>query len=118
MYIEENDRVILLTSPAQRAVESTKILEKIFGVGSEEHGVLWSDPKHDYDLNRAYSLIRKREDQAEVLVLVTHLEYVEHLPDFCSLKTMKKCLNSYEISKGQAFVIDCEKETLEHVIPE
>jgi len=108
--------VKVLTSPADRARESAEIICSVLGVGEcEQHEVLWSDEDHLEDYDKAFDLIKDQAEDSDILILVTHFEYADHLPEYFAQEVLKKKINSWKIKKGEAFVLDCEKATLTHI---
>lgn len=110
-------KVMILTSTADRARESAEILGSAFGVGFEEHEILWSESSYPEDLPGTLKLVRSRKDNADVLVLVTHYEYVEKFPSYFARNELGTPMSSGLIEKGEAWVIDCFQKTLTHVRP-
>lgn len=49
--------------------------------------------------------------------MVTHLEYVESFPAYWCKHALGVKLRSYEIKKGEAWVIDCEGKRVMHLCP-
>jgi phosphohistidine phosphatase SixA len=110
------ESIAILSSVATRAVDSAKILGKAFGVPFEEHDVLWSENRHPENLQEALELVRSKKDCADVLVLVTHLEYVYLFPNHFGKEELG--VTSFprrEIGKGTAWDIDCEAKTISWV---
>ncbi|MBI4118720.1 MAG: histidine phosphatase family protein [Parcubacteria group bacterium] len=107
--------VLVLTSPAVRARQSAEIISSTFGVGFEEHDILWSDESRTENLLGTLELVRSRKDGAEVIILVTHYEYVERFPEYIAREELGTELRSRVIGKGQAWVLDCLQKTLTHV---
>lgn len=109
--------VMILTSTVDRARESAEILSSAFGVGFEEHEILWSENSHPEDLPGTLELVRSRKDNADVLVLVTHYEYVKEFPSYFAREELGTSMHSGLIEKGEAWVLDCLQKTLTHVRP-
>ena len=108
--------VLILSSTAVRARESAKILAKAFGGGIiEDYEVLWSESRHPEDLPAALALVKSRQDLADVIILVTHLEYTELLPAYFCRMVLDIHRPSQSLRNGRAWVIDCELKTLELV---
>lgn len=107
--------LLILTSNQDRARQSAEILGSAFNVGFEEYEILWSEGKHPEDLPGALELIRSRKNDAEVIVLVTHYEYVEDFPRYFGKNELGVELRSHLIDKGQAWVIDCQQKTIKHI---
>lgn len=97
--------VMILTSTVDRARESAEILGSAFGVGFEEHEILWSENSHPEDLPGTLELVRSRKDNADVLVLVTHYEYVEEFPSYFAREELGTSMHSRLIENGEAWVI-------------
>lgn len=109
-------RVVILSSVAARAVDSAEILGKTFGVEFEQHDVLWSENRHRENLPKALELVRSKKDDADILVLVTHLEYVERFPSYFGEEELgNPSFPHREISKGTAWDIDCNQKTITQV---
>jgi len=60
-------------------------------------------------------LISNHPNQADVVVLVTHLEYADGFPWFSADKVFGKALPTEEISYGGAWLIDCEQKILKNI---
>jgi phosphohistidine phosphatase SixA len=76
------DRIIL-TSTAPRALQSAAILKEQLGAQVEESEVLWRDNYHfDDRLEEIDEMIQEAGTRADAVVVVTHLDNVEELPDF------------------------------------
>lgn len=107
----------ILTSTADRARESGEILSGIFQAEIEQHEVLWSESRHPENLAEALQLVRAKFNEVDVLILTTHYEYVERFPGYFFRKELNMNLRSYLIEKGEAWLIDCEAKTLQHIEP-
>lgn len=109
------DSVVILTSIADRARESAEILSSFFGVEYEQHEILWSGNGHLEDFDGTLNLIRSNSSKGDILILVTHYEYVEYFPSYFAEKELDTKLRSRLIGKGEAWVVDCKEKTLTHV---
>jgi phosphohistidine phosphatase SixA len=113
--------VDMKSSTAKRAQQSSDILAEILGIGYELFGFLWSgadSPRaNKFDLVAVSKLIL--ESEADVVILVTHLEYSEVIPTFWARKHLGgvQGFPSRETAKGEAWVIDCEKKTCKKMAP-
>ena len=111
----------MLSSSARRAKESAEILSAKLNLTFELVDLLWSGPDDkvdggDPDFRAVLDLISKHPNQAEVVVLITHFEYVENFPRFLGRNHLGGvCLPIREIPKGTAWLIDCEQKTMFHV---
>ena len=75
------DRALMLHSTKARAVQSAEALNTQLKLEKEAHATLvsggdWLDEK------AALDFVRKHKDRADVLILVTHMEYGERLPSY------------------------------------
>lgn len=101
-------KVLLLSSPAPRASQSAQIISEKLCVPVEEHEILWSDNDHCEDFDGLLQIVTKRRAEAEIMILVTHLEYAEGFPDYFASKELGLKNNEAPIpSKGEACLIDC-----------
>ncbi|HOX41057.1 MAG TPA: hypothetical protein PK263_02590 [bacterium] len=107
-------QVRFLSSTALRAKESTeRLIEKCGAeIPATFHELLWSESGHPENLPGALDLIKSECDGADVVVLVTHLEYAEQFPNFFCRKELGMPYRYTETEKGQAWVVDCEQRTL------
>ena len=99
--------VVILSSTAPRAADSAAILGEALRVEVELHDILWSDNSHPEDISGAFELVRSCSSRADVVVLVTHLEYTRDLSRHFAEKEWGVSLPLSEIKKGQARVLDC-----------
>lgn len=111
-YIKDDMSVIVLASPAERTHESAEIIGKVFDVELEIHDDLLSDGlNHPMNLDRLYKHV-KSMDKADIIILVTHFDYVADFPNYFSKMEWGIRLPSTEIGKGEAWVVDCIQKTL------
>lgn len=97
----------LLTSTAPRARDSAEVLADGLSLDYEEHSLLWSDDEHYVDIAAALDLIeRKGAEGYQVVILVTHLEYVEDLPPAFLAERFGGRSRLPAPSRGEALVID------------
>lgn len=109
----------LLSSTAKRASQSAALLGSHLNTTPEEHGVLGSDGDYGVDMEQTLALIQG-QNGADVLVVVTHLEYVEKFPQHFAEKGLginPRLFPYREIPKGTAWVIDCEQKTCTYLEP-
>lgn len=109
--------VVVLTSTAGRAVHSAEIVSEYLGVDAQPHAILWSDDEHVDDIPGAYDLILSYIDHADVIVVVTHYEYVMDLPEYFANRQLDCNLESRVIEKGHAWDLNCKVPSLELVCP-
>lgn len=109
-------RVGLLASTTIRTRESAGIIGRIIGVEPQVHEVLRSENMHPEDLPKALELVRSKKDNFDVLILVTHLEYVERFPCYFAQEELGGAVfPQQEVAKGEAWDIDCEQKTCTHI---
>lgn len=112
--------LLILSSSAPRASDSAKIIAERLRVPFEEHDVLWSGATgkvrgYDEDYARALEMILSHSNQADTVILVTHLEYTEDFPHFFGRKCLGVAFPMVEINKGTAYLIDCVGKTIVHI---
>lgn len=110
-----DETVLILSSIAVRAVESAEIIAAALGVEFEKFELLWSESMHPEDFPGAYKLIQERKEGADVLIVVTHLEYANYFPShFARMEWGSEKYIDIEddVEKGEAVIIDCIKQTL------
>lgn len=115
--IIDGGTVLILSSTAARARESAEILAKSFGVTFEEHQILLSGGGRREDLLGALALVRARMDLADVLILVTHMEYADRFPEYFAKEVLGVSISFPEVERGEAVVIDCLPPTMIHIKP-
>jgi phosphohistidine phosphatase SixA len=107
--------VVVIASPALRALESAEIIGQAFNAKIEQQPKLCSDELTSADMRWLLELVRAKQDEADVIILLTHFEYVGKFPGYFARKTAGFEVRSWEIEKGGAWVIDCKKKKLDHV---
>lgn len=110
--LKQDLTAIILCSSAPRAEQSAKIIADNLGIQSVTHPILWSDNSHRMNCEEVYKLVKEASEKAEVVILVTHLEYSDTFPmHFASVEGWNKSAGFGETEKGQAWVLDCENQT-------
>jgi phosphohistidine phosphatase SixA len=105
--------VLILSSEATRARESAEILGNILGVGFEENPILGTDYDYRERMGDTLDLVLSKKDGADVVILVTHLEFTEEFPPYFGMSQLGvRNFPSREIRKAQAWDIDCEQKTI------
>ncbi|KKT26439.1 MAG: Protein containing Phosphoglycerate mutase // Nucleotidyltransferase [Parcubacteria group bacterium GW2011_GWA2_43_9b] len=110
----DGNRALLLSSTAKRASQSAQVIAESLGVPFEEHEILWADYMHSEDTKGLMALIDKRKDEAEIIILVTHLAYVDRFPlrfarDVLAIPVPDAGHAPIPLS-GEAVAIDCLKK--------
>lgn len=104
--------VRILSSSAPRAKDAATILSQAFEVDSfEAEELWWSHSCEPGSLPYALARIRECAPSADVLVVVTHREYVDHLPERFGREELGVDLPPVNANKGEAVVIDCEQRS-------
>lgn len=108
---------VILSSTAPRALDSAAVLaEALGGIPVEQHPLLWSDNRHREDVPAALKLLASAGDQANSILVVTHLEYTEELPArFSQERQWPIPLRYSEIRKGCAVLLDCVGKTAQYL---
>jgi phosphohistidine phosphatase SixA len=107
--------VIVLSSKEDRVKDSAQVFADVFGVSFEGHELLSEDASRESVCEKVLELVRSRQDGCEVLILVTHLELMEHFPAYFGKVALGCELYDFVLDFGTACVIDCEAKTLTHV---
>lgn len=109
----EGKSVLILSSTTSRAQESSIILSQRFNAPIEAFDVLWSESSHPENMDGALQLIDEHADKADVLLVVTHYEYVKDFPAHYGRNRLGVTFPSKLIDKGRAWVIDIEKKQIQ-----
>lgn len=110
-----DESILLMTSTALRASDSAKVVSEILKIDYKEYKTLWSDKNHKENHEALLELIKSKQNEAETIILVTHYEYVEEFPAYFASKELDIEWSDKLIGKGEAWVIDCQAKTREHV---
>ncbi len=106
-------KAAILSSTAHCAHESAAIIAERIGCDFEKHEILWSERDHPDNFPGTLDLIRPYLDDTDVLIMVTHYEYVEDFPRYFAKEQLQADIYSHLISKGMMWVLDwSEKPTL------
>ncbi len=117
--IISGDSIMIFTSTAERAHQSAEILGKIFGVKNQLCEFLHSDCEHKEDHQKVLELVCTHKDSADVVILVTHLEYGENFPLYFAMREFGEVhFSGFGIKQGQAWVIDCQAKDMTLVAPD
>lgn len=109
-----DDRMYLISSTAQRALDSANVILEGFMTGFSPEELFWSDNGHPQNYQAAFDRIVKiGSEKFNVLVIVTHLEYCNYLPHMIAEKIMGIKAPSIKIEKGQCCMIDFKTKTIE-----
>lgn len=106
---------LILSSPAFKAAESALILSDVLNVAIVMHDDLFSECQGDMNLDRALAFVRGKSDQADVLIVVTHIEYTDYLPAHFFKKEWDMKAPYMHLEKGEGAVIDYASKSLTKV---
>ena len=120
--ILDGESAYIMTSTAPRALDSARLLKEYVNLnGYEELPYLWSgndapEGKYDDKPENITEMIIERSNKAKGLILVSHLEIVEQLPNY--LIEYEFMFDGYvpEMRKGKAIHFDLDKRKYE-IIP-
>ena len=105
--------VRVLSSPVPWANESAERIANAFGVVLEEVEVLSSSSFTKRGWKPALDLVQFHQNQVDLLILVTHLNYTETIVAQFGREVLgvKLSLRGY-LENGGAWVVDCERKEL------
>jgi phosphohistidine phosphatase SixA len=115
-YVSNEKNVLLISSSAPRAEDSVKILAKELNLPYETHESFWSDNDHDDNCFQALALIKQRAKEngnADTIILVTHKEYTDNLPEYILNDVNKYFRVRDSLDKGEMLLLDFENERSE-----
>ncbi len=114
-FIHHGSSLAILTSTAPRATESAEIIGSIFKTNYKQYELLWSEQFQPPDMKGTLKLVRSEEKHCDVLILVTHYEYVIDFPIFFANTVLKVEFRPIDIKKGEALIIDCQQKTITRI---
>lgn len=116
--IIEDRMICILSSEADRAIESAEILRNNLGLNAiERHELLWSESGRRPDYEKAKALVKQMLLTSDIVILVTHLEYTNGFSRYFIDETIGKTLGSFELQKGQARITSIDGATDYVIIP-
>ncbi|MDO8509587.1 MAG: hypothetical protein Q7S24_00410 [bacterium] len=104
-------RVIVLASTATRASASGDVMADVMGCAIEYHELLWPDNEHGEDPLKVIDLIKRKADDFDMVIIVTHLEYTDCLPQDVGRMLGGMMVPYSLISKGHAWIFDTVDKT-------
>ncbi len=107
--------MLMLSSTAPRAIDSANAVGKVLQINHEEHEILWDDNSHWGSLADSIKLIDSKKGLADVVVVVTHLEFTEEIPDHFANEVLNTSSFIHTVGKGEAWEIDFEEPTATHI---
>lgn len=111
------DSITLLSSTADRAVQSAEIMGRMFGVENHPYDSLNTEYV-PYDGDQILRLVVEH-DKAETVIIVAHLEVCACFPiRFSSELGVNLDTQECSVRMGKAWLIDCEQRTIELIAPE
>ena len=111
-HLAGEENILLVSSKAERAEDSMKVLAQALGLSYQTHDYFWSDNTHRQINRRALDMLKSMADEkgTDVVVLVTHLEYAKDLPSVIEADAGKGFVRRRELLKGEMVFLDMEKE--------
>lgn len=112
--------IALLSSTATRAKETSEILAtRLGGLQFDEHKCLHSGGMHlsDEQVEEALRLVDEKGETHDVVILSTHLEFIDWFPTIWGKKRGLRIPEEDETPKGTARVIDVQTGRVEHLHP-
>ena len=100
-------KVHILSSVIQGAKDCAQILAKAFDVTVETHDLLGSNHSLAVKLPAALQFVKSKCLEADVLILVTHLEFCKEFPSYYSSEVLEVAIPPVDMEKGEAVIIDC-----------
>ncbi|MEK7132381.1 MAG: histidine phosphatase family protein [Patescibacteria group bacterium] len=116
----ENPRLAIYSSDALRAVQSAQVLAVVFGHQLKAilvDKLFYPSGGDSPDCAGTLSVVMANSEETDVVVLVTHCEFLREFPRYFGVKVLGVSLDSKEIGKGQAWVIDLQAKTLTRALP-
>ena len=116
-YIKTNSdgySVLILSSSALRASDSAKVMSDILGVGFEKIEEFCNDEHHPRNSSEACEIINTRRNDADVVIIVTHLEFTLFITN-SFLKNLGIRALCKAVGKGEAWQINIEERTVERI---
>ena len=112
--------ILMLASTALRAIDSAEILSKMLEISFEPQDLLWSGGGGKVypdisDFEKLMEIVSNHPSSADVVVFVTHYEYVDEFPEWFGRKHLNASLRGRVIPRGTAFLIDCEQKQMTYV---
>ena len=106
--------IVIISSDDSRTKESAGILGEMLDVSPETQVKLYSSEISPANLPWAFALVKSLQEKWDIVILVTHFEYVGELPAYYAQNELGLMARSWEIEKGGAWVVDCKKREIEH----
>ncbi|MGE0792733.1 MAG: hypothetical protein AB7V77_00975 [Candidatus Woesearchaeota archaeon] len=107
----------IVTSTAPRALDSAEVLKKNLNATVVEEPYLWSGtdaPEDSFYTDRNYDrvvdIINKHKDNADAVIVLSHLEVVDDVPRGYACRELGIYNSIGSISKGEAYYFNLEKK--------
>ncbi|EFK95845.1 protein containing Phosphoglycerate mutase // Nucleotidyltransferase [sediment metagenome] len=97
----------VLSSTAPRAIQSAEVLGQALHTEPETYESLWSETDRPTQLNAVLALIGEHEN-CDTLIIVTHLEYTEELPQYFAREVLGTSHPFVSLKKGEMVEINCQ----------
>lgn len=107
------ENALIVTSTAKRAVETADILSHALRVPVEQSDAFLTDAHTDEDIPAAIEFIKAKQDDYDVIIVVTHLEYADALPRACNHAFFGGSTGYFCcLQTGQAYIVQPGKAIL------
>lgn len=107
------EHAIIVTSTAKRTAEAADILSHALGIPVEQSNVFLTDAFTVENIPAAINFIEAKQDDYDVIIIVTHLEYTDVLPRACGHAFFGgRARGLRNLRKGEAFIVQRDKATL------
>ncbi|MFA7663170.1 MAG: histidine phosphatase family protein, partial [Patescibacteria group bacterium] len=113
--IVKNQKIMILSSDKDRAVETAMIIQRIIRKERPhfaETNILWTEDSKGEKLDDVLKLVLSYEKEYDVIIMVTHTDYVRDFPPFFAKKQLNKNLHPFNCMKGEGLILDCSEMTL------
>lgn len=113
-------KIFLASSVAPRAMLSSDILMKILRIPKsdyrpEQHLLSHRGVLKDDQIRVVLALIKEKSSEYEVIILVTHLEFITYLPNIWGSTKSIRIGIFHDTEKGDAVIIDTETGKCTHL---
>lgn len=107
---EGHSSISMLCSTAPRALDSADVMGHVLGrmlIAREDHPAFWADDEHSHDFREGLSLIERAGENADVVIVVTHLDYANYFASFMARERgWESHLPNFSVRYGEAVVVN------------
>lgn len=106
----EGKATVMFSSPAERAIQSAEIISEMLDIGFDIKQAI--DSNRQYNQAATLELVKKHMDEAEIIILVSHLECATYFPPFFAWKLFDTRIFCEDAYYGDVVIFDCETASL------